>query len=229
MVADELHAEHRQHDKVLAAFPNRQGKRFHHKDQGRACWRGVLPARWLSAPPVARAARGLPRAALRAPTLQVLNLEPHENTLPIIHDMQLDKHNKHRLHNKLEGTGEQAEVPAAPSHLNAAAAGAAAAARASPPEPIAAAECLPPEHGLPGCHAGCIVVLAAVAPLSADALLLLLERLHLVPLTQHPPAHPHTHDIRTNTHLISTSSTHHTLHIVIVNQETGTARMAEFD
>ena len=66
---------------------------------------------------------------------------------------------------------------------------------------------------LPGCHAGCIVVLAAVAPLSADALLLLLERLHLVPLTQHPPAHPHTHDIRTNTHLISTSSTHHTLSV----------------
>ena len=121
-----------------------QTKRFHHKDQGRTCWRGVLPARWPSAPPVVRAARGLPRAALRAPTLQVLNLEPHENTLPIIHDMQLDKHNKHRLHNKLEGTGEQAEVPAAPSHLNAAAAGAAAAARASPPEPIAAAACLPP-------------------------------------------------------------------------------------
>ena len=109
-----------------------------------ACWRGAPPARWPSEPPVARAARGLPRAALRAPAIQVHILEPLKNVPPIIHNVQLDRHNKHKLHNKQEGTGEQTEVPAAPSLLSAAAADTAAAARAFPREPMAAAECLLP-------------------------------------------------------------------------------------
>ena len=107
-----------------------------------ACWRGAPPACWPSEPPVARAARGLPCAALRAPAIQVHILEPSKNMLPIIHNTQLDKLNNSRLHTKVSTAHNQPGAAPALALIPAPAADAAAAARADPLEPNAAAECL---------------------------------------------------------------------------------------
>ena len=69
------------------------------------------------------------------------NLEPFETVQPIIRNMQLDKLNNKKLHNKVSKTHKQVEVAPTIASLPAANADAAAAARADLLKPNAAAEC----------------------------------------------------------------------------------------
>ena len=161
-----------------------------------ACWRGAPPARWPSEPPVAHAARGLPRAALRAPAPQACSLALFKNTQPIIRTVQLDKLNNKGLHNKVSKTLNQVNAVAATPRPTADAADAADAMHADLLEPLAAAECLL----APVATAALLLLLPwlvlLLTPLAPPLPLTLLATLPLTLPMRRAPANPHPRDPR---------------------------------
>ena len=136
-------------------------ERFHHKRQGRACWRGALPARCRTAPPAGDAPRACLRAAPRALAWQVLQILPTAYPVASCCNLLLDIYNNNWLQNKMEEAQNQVGAVAAPSPNAAIATYDVAAERAAVNASHAAAECLSPHAAtaalplLPSCLVCC--------------------------------------------------------------------------